>query len=259
MPIYGAITVVLGLVTLTQLQRVEAFSGKPASQAASQTANTPLMAELGFSLRLLLLALPICIAFFIFFPRWSTPLWGVPETTLDARSGLSDSMSPGSIENLFMDDSTAFRVEFSGAVPRQSELYWRGPVFWNYDGRTWSSSFYGRSIEAAALPEETGTVWRYRVQLEPNERHWLFALDYPTAAPRDARVTLDFQVLQREPVTQLMQYSMISNPQFMDTPELQKTIRAIALELPENLNPRTAQLMRQWREETPDDAALIDL
>jgi transglutaminase-like putative cysteine protease len=85
----------------------------------------------------------------------------------------------------------------------------------------------------------------------------LFALDYPTAAPPDAKVTLDFQVLQRQPITQLMQYSMISNPLFIDTPELQKTIRSIALELPENLNPKTAQLMRGWREETPDDAALI--
>lgn len=253
MPIYGAATVILGLIALAQLQRVEAFSSKPANQPGS----APLLAELGFSLRLLLLALPVCVAFFVFFPRWGTPLWGVPETTLDARSGLSDSMSPGSIENLFMDDSTAFRVEFSGEVPRQSLLYWRGPVFWNYDGSTWSSSFYGRNVLATELPTETATSWRYRVQLEPNERNWLFALDYPTGAPHDARVTLDFQVLQREPVTQLLQYELVSNPQFVDTPQLQKTIEFIALDLPENLNPRTAELMRQWREETPDDAALI--
>src|SRR5690606_37348498 len=143
----------------------------------------------------------------------------------DARSGLSDSMSPGSIENLFMDDSTAFRVEFEGEVPRQSQLYWRCPVFWNYDGRTWSSSFYGRNVQAAEVPEQTDTSWRYKVQLEPNERNWLFALDYPTAAPRDARITLDFQVLQREPVTQLLHYELVSNPQFVDTPHLQKTIQ----------------------------------
>jgi transglutaminase-like putative cysteine protease len=166
-------------------------------------------------------------------------------------------MSPGSIENLFMDDSTAFRVEFSGAAPSQADLYWRGPVFWNYDGRTWSSSFYGRSIQANSLPPETPAAWRYSVQLEPNERHWLFALDYPTAAPKDARVTLDFQMLQREPVTQLTQYNLVSNPQFIDTPQLQKTLRTIALDLPGNLNPRTAELMRKWREETPDDTALV--
>lgn len=253
MPLYGAATVLIGLVALAQLQRVEAFSNK----TATPTSSAPLLAELGFSLRLLLLALPICIVFFVLFPRWGTPLWGVPETTLDARSGLSDSMSPGSIENLFMDDSTAFRVEFSGNAPDQSELYWRGPVFWRYDGRTWSSSFYGRSIEAPRLPEETDTSWRYSVQLEPNERNWLFALDYPTGPPRDAKITLDFQLLRRQPVTQLMHYSMVSNPDFTDSPELQATIRNLALELPAGLNPKTREMMEQWRRETPQDGALI--
>ncbi len=253
MPLYGAATVLLGLVALAQLQRVEAFSNKQKIPASS----APLLAELGFSLRLLLLALPVCLAFFVLFPRWGSPLWGVPETTLDARSGLSDNMSPGSIENLFMDDSTAFRVEFTGNPPSQADLYWRGPVFWRYDGRTWSSSFYGRNIAAAALPEETDTSWRYRVQLEPNERNWLFALDYPTAAPPDARITLDFQLLQRQPVTQLVQYNMVSDPNFTDTPELQMTIRSMALEVPDKLNPRTREMIEQWRSETPQDAALI--
>ncbi|MDZ4729617.1 MAG: DUF3488 and transglutaminase-like domain-containing protein [Xanthomonadales bacterium] len=253
MPLYGAITVLIGLVALAQLQRVEAFS----CTATTPKSSAPLMAELGFSLRLLLLALPVCIAFFVLFPRWGSPLWGVPETTLDARSGLSDSMSPGSIENLFMDDSTAFRVEFNSTAPGQAELYWRGPVFWRYDGRTWSSSFYGRNIVAPSLPEETETSWRYSVQLEPNERNWLFALDYPTAAPRDARITLDFQLLQRQPVTQLMQYSMTSNPNFIDSPELQMTLRSMALELPPELNPKTREMMEQWRQETPQDGPLI--
>lgn len=253
MPLYGAITVLSGLVALAQLQRVEAFSSKMVVPSSS----APVLAELGFSLRLLLLALPVCLALFVLFPRWGSPLWGVPETTLDARVGLSDSMAPGTIENLFMDDSTAFRVEFEGAAPSQSQLYWRGPVFWHYDGRTWSSSFYGRNIEATDLPDESLDSWRYQVQLEPNERNWLFALDYPVATPDDARITLDFQILRRQAVTQLIQYSMVSNPDFIDAPELQNTIRAMALELPEGLNPQTRELINKWRLETPQDIALI--
>ena len=83
--------------------------------------------ELGFSLRLLALAVPIGLAFFVLFPRLATPLWGIPETTLDSKSGLSDSMSPGSIQQLFTDDSPAFRVTVEGAVPPPDERYWRGP------------------------------------------------------------------------------------------------------------------------------------
>jgi transglutaminase-like putative cysteine protease len=253
MPFYGGATLIIGLVALTHLQRQEAFAhaGPPPAVRA------PLLAELGFSLRLLGLALPICLAFFLLFPRWGAPLWGVPETTLDAKTGLSDSMSPGSIENLFMDDSPAFRVEFEGRVPQQSELYWRGPVFWHYDGNTWSSSFYGRNIEAPLRPREAGAPWHYRVQLEPNERHWLFALDYPVIAPPETRITMDFQLLRRQPVIQLMQYAMVSNPEFTDAPELAATLRSIALELPDGLNPRTRELVGRWQRESSGSSGLI--
>ena len=96
---YGGAVIVLALVTLTHLQRSEAWAhqGKPPAVKAS------IFYELGFSVRLLALAVPIGLAFFLFFPRLASPLWGIPETTLDSKSGLSDSMSPGSIQQLFMD------------------------------------------------------------------------------------------------------------------------------------------------------------
>ncbi len=253
MPVYGLATAVLGLVALTQLQRDEAFA--PCGPAPPLRAS--ILAELRFSGRLLALAVPAGLALFLLFPRWSTPMWGVPEATLDAKSGLSDTMSPGSIQNLFMDDSPAFRVEFDGRLPEPSELYWRGPVFWHYDGDSWTSSFYGRNIEAETLPPADGAAWHYTVQLEPNERHWLFALDYPTSAPRDTRITMDFQMLRQQPVLQLTQYSVSSNPSFVDAAELKPTLRSMALELPEGRNPRTHTLVQQWRRQFNDDAALI--
>ncbi len=96
------------------------------------------------------------------------------------------------------------------------------------------------------------------MQLEPNERKWLFALDYPTAAPPDSKITVDFQIIRRNPVLQLLQYDMVSNPDFQDYPDrLPHELRLHALDLPENINPRTRALMEQWRRETPDDEALV--
>lgn len=253
MPVYGGITVILALVTLTQLQRAEAWSHEGPAPAV----RASVISELGFSLRLLALAVPIGLAFFILFPRLTTPLWGVPETTLDSKTGLSDSMSPGSIQDLFMDDSPAFRVEFSGSVPASDQLYWRGPVFWRFDGSTWSGSFYSKNIETDVMPDLAGSTWEYTVQLEPNERSWLFALDYPVATPPDTILTLDFQMIRRQPVIQLTEYSVASNPRFIDSPELSGPLRRQSLDLPEDRNPRTQQLIRQWRRETPDDAALV--
>lgn len=254
MPVYGAVTVVFVLVTLTQLHRNEAFQG---------TGRTPpiaasVLSELGFSFRLLGLALPIGLAFFLFFPRWAMPLWGIPETTLDSKTGLSDSMSPGSIETLFMDDSPAFRVQFKDVVPTPSDLYWRGPVFWNFNGQTWSGGFYGTNISADTRPDKEGAPWEYQVQLEPSERRWLFALDYPAITPNGSRVTMDFQILRRKPVTQLLEYSMFSDPEFIDSPDLLVTLRATALDLPRKHNPRTRKLMQNWQEQGLAGQALVE-
>jgi transglutaminase-like putative cysteine protease len=253
MPVYGAAAVLVALVTLTQLQRNEAFNAKDDTPAI----RASLFSELGFSFRLLILAVPVGLALFLFFPRWASPMWGIPEATLDSKTGLSDSMSPGSIQNLFMDDSPAFRVEFEDGVPPNSELYWRGPVLWDFNGETWRGSFYSKNLVVNSQPQEDSAQWRYTVQLEPNERHWLFSLDYPATVPRDSRVTIDFQILRRQPVTQLLQYSMASNSDFVDSPGLAYSLQTSALDLPESSNPRTRRLIENWKLEGINGQAMV--
>jgi transglutaminase-like putative cysteine protease len=253
MPFYGAVTVILVLVTLTQLHRNEAFFAFDETPPVSAS----LFSELGFSFRLLMLAIPVGLSFFLFFPRWAAPLWGIPEATLDSKSGLSDSMSPGSIQNLFMDDSPAFRITFEGRIPSPSELYWRGPVLWNFNGETWRGGIFGKNLGVESLPDEIDAQWKYTVQLEPNERHWLFALDYPATTPRDARITIDFQILRRQPVTQLLQYSVVSDPAFVDSPELAGNLKSSALYLPDGFNPRTRELIERWKREGLDGQAMV--
>jgi len=218
------------------------------------------VSELGFSVRLLALAIPTGLVFFLLFPRLSSPLWGIPETTLDAKSGLSDSMTPGSIQALFMDDSPAFRIKFDGPVPQPSERYWRGPVFWDFDGQTWRDSFYSRHLQAETLPDDTGPgLYRYTVQLEPNERKWLFTLDYPTGSPPRSTISMDFQVVRQDPVLQLLEYAMVSNPDFRDHPDsLAYELRLTALDLPENLNPRTRRMIEGWRQEGLPDREIVE-
>lgn len=254
MPFYGALIVLLALVSFTHLQRNEAW----AALGSAPAIRTSLASELGFSLRLLGLALPIGLAFFLLFPRLSSPLWGIPETTLDAKTGLSETMSPGSIQNLFMDDSAAFRVQFSSPLPPAANMYWRGPVLWEFDGKTWKNSFYGKNIAAVRLPAADTAPLQYTVQMEPNERKWLFALDYPAEPPEDTRVTLDYQLIRQDPVLQLLEYSMKSDPSFVDSPELAHTLRMQALDLPPSSSPRTRSLISRWRRETPNDRRFID-
>jgi len=250
---YTVGTTVTALVAIALLQRREAF--QPVGDAPPS--GHSMFTELGFTLRLLAMALPAALAVFLLFPRWSSPLWGVPENALDARSGLSESMTPGSIQGLFMDDSPAFRADFESNLPSQSELYWRGPVFWKFDGQTWASDYLDRSYPANVQPRLENAQWRYRVQLEPHEQRWIFALDYPAMRPRGTRMEMDYQLTSTHPITKLVSYDMASDPDFVDSPTLRSAFRRAALELPADFNPRTLEMMRSWREETPDDIQLI--
>ena len=88
------------------------------------------------ALRALLVAIPLALALFVFFPRLPGSFWAIPRGE-EARSGLSDSMSPGSITKLVANYDPAFRVKFAGEAPPAPQRYWRGPVLHDFDGRTW--------------------------------------------------------------------------------------------------------------------------
>ncbi|HCS64482.1 MAG TPA: DUF3488 domain-containing protein, partial [Cellvibrio sp.] len=84
---------------------------------------------------ILLHALPIMLVMFVVIPRLG-PLWAIPNQQT-AKTGFSDSLSPGDLGNLALNRSPAFRVEFTNQAPPADQLYWRGLVLDMFDGRTW--------------------------------------------------------------------------------------------------------------------------
>ena len=67
------------------------------------SAGTP-RSTLGESAKLLAQALPVAVLLFVLFPRIPGPIWGLPsDAGAQARTGLSESMSPGSLTNLALD------------------------------------------------------------------------------------------------------------------------------------------------------------
>lgn len=166
-------------------------------------------------------------------------------------------MAPGLISELFIDDSAAFRARFEGPVPPTSELYWRGPVLWNFDGLTWTRpDFAIRSPASIDLGRVTDPLV-YEVTLEPTQRNWLFALDVPVMKPPKGGLQLDHTIYQRRPVIDLTTYNMRSDPDYKVDETLMLVLRNAALALPPNRNPRTLALARQWRAEGDDDRAIV--
>ncbi len=244
----GPLTLLLGLLAATlaliALQRLSDV------ESGDTRAVSPL-ARVGVVWRLFAIGLPLALAAFWLFPRFASPLWGVPERAL-ARPGLSDTMAPGEWIDLMNDDTVALRAEFAGAVPRPEQMYWRGPVLWNFDGRTWRQPAWFGAIEPARM-EPGAARWNYRIELEPTDRRQLVALDLPTSAPAGARLSLDYGLYAQRPLTALTRWQLSSSAPARFEPELKRTLRAVALALPDGYNPRTVALARRWRAEVDTD------
>jgi transglutaminase-like putative cysteine protease len=247
----GPVSLALGLagaiLALTVLQRLAAVEGEmPAAGLLAPTRQ---------ALRLVIVGLPLAFAIFWLFPRIATPLWGVPGRA-QAKVGLSDSMSPGDWVDLLADESVAARARFTGAAPPRSAMYWRGPVLWEFDGRTWRR---GRGVDAAAPSfAPAGARWTYTLDIEPTDRSQLIALDLPLAIPDGARATSDYSLRSARPLAALTRWTMTSAPPAVFDATLDPAQRRRALALPAGFNPRTVALGRDLRTRLHDDWAIVN-
>jgi len=209
--------------------------------------------------KLLLQGAPLAALLFIVFPRLPGPLWSVPEDAM-AQTGLSDSMTPGSISELSQSDEVAFRVEFDGPVPPSNARYWRGPVLTDYDGRRWSVN--PRLVEARPATAK-GDALDYTVMLQPHRQRWLFALDQATSLPMSsttndqstqalARMTADGQLLRQEPVSQVLRYRQQSQLQDSYRPRQKPPLSTLQLA---DKNKRTVAHAIKMRARVDNDRA----
>ncbi len=242
LPVAAAMLVAL-LGLLTALVNAHMPAGKPPLAQAARTAAW-----------MTLLGAPIMAVLFVLFPRLA-PLWGIPSDAMTGRSGLSASMQVGTIASLALDDAIAMRVRFEGAPPRQSDLYFRGPVLSTFDGREWRAlppRLRSRaSFAVPEPPEVSGPPVRYEVTLEPNNRPWLLVLDAapkpPAVAQFDVTMTSELQWVANRPITDLLRYRAESYPAFRYGPRDSPVLLPQYLELPDGFNPRTLALGRAMR------------
>ncbi len=204
---------------------------------------------------LLVQAVPLMLVLFVLFPR-VPQLWGLPKDAHAGMTGLSDSMSPGSISELIRSDAIAFRVRFDGPPPQPTARYWRGPVLWDYDGRSWSTR---TPVDRAAPQVELlGEPLRYTLTLEPHNQRWLFALELPTALPPGSRAGADMQILAQAPVRQRVRYSLASHTRYRLGAEPDAREQQRALNLPAQANPRAQALAARWRSTHANPSAIVD-
>jgi len=199
-------------------------------------------------------AAPAALALFLLFPRVQGPLWGMPQDAYSGVTGLSDTMSPGNLSQLAQSDALAFRAEFQGATPAPRQRYWRGPVLWDFDGRTWSM---GQNwIERFEAPQGVSR-FAYVVTLELHNRIWLFALETAASLPERARLTHDGMIVSASPVRSRMRYAVESVADAQIGVRERRGALQRALALPEGGNLRARALAAQWRGGAQDDTEVL--
>lgn len=161
------LTFVMCLIGLYRIQTA-AFS-------QSKLSSGQLKQDLKQIVKFIGIATPFFILLFIFFPRLP-PLWAIPIQNDRATTGISDTMSPGDIAQLSQSSALAFRVIADMyQLPNRQQLYWRALVLDQYDGRTWTSSFFNQQLKTAS---SASRYVDYQYLPADEQSNWIMGLEY---------------------------------------------------------------------------------
>ncbi len=198
---------------------------------------------------MLLKTLPVVVLLFIFFPRVA-PLWSVPLVSGEARTGISDTMTPGDISNLAQNSERAFRVSFGGALPEPRDRYWRGLYLDRLDGETWRQSTASRFRRPSRVAVDGGVgplkPNEYDVLMEPTDQIWAFALESSIAVSDNVERNPDGLFRFKRPADSAVRYRL----ELVDEasrPEEQLGNPRQYLQLPVSGNPRARALADDLR------------
>jgi transglutaminase-like putative cysteine protease len=221
----------LWLVTATLIR----LHGGPASTTG---------ATLRYAASLCLQAIPFMLVLYLLFPRISGPLWGLPSDAHAGMTGLSDTMSPGSISRLAQSADITFRARFTEAAPPKHKLYWRGPVMEDFDGTTWRPP---ASRNAVTTLENLSPPVHYEMTLEPHNQRWILALDAPVQLPEGLSLNATLAATQRQPITERRRFLLAASLDYrFNLSEDPRTLRR-NLALPPGINPQSRTLAQRWR------------
>ena len=218
--------------------------------ALSDRLNTvPLKSRLAMSSRFVLYAMPFMLVLFVLFPRIPGPLWGLPDDAFSSNSGLSDEMSPGSINNLISSYAIAFRVKFDNNIPQHNQLYWRGIVLSSYDGKTWRHDHSPHSAQANISYGDSESSFHYTVTLEPTNLNWLLSLELPNVYNRSVNgqsysISREAMLTTNSKINKVINYTVTSNTSARNKALFEQESDRNRL-LPAHKNQKTVMLARE--------------
>jgi transglutaminase-like putative cysteine protease len=197
----------------------------------------------------LLIVIPLSLILFYLFPRID-PLWKIHSLS-KARTGIDEKMDPGSISELFNDDSLVMQISFKKNPTLQG--YWREIILSSYNGASWYPSFYLDSSFAPLIQLKSNEAPDFEILLEPNNIKWLLYDGYPVASGQNLLFSPLHGLIHgnNQPVTERFSYSL--KVQLEPYHALNKEEYADAIQLPKNINPRLSAWAKDQFSRTQND------
>lgn len=237
---------------LTALVLAQMPLGQPSLKAAAREAA-----------RTTAFGLPLMVLLFLLFPRIG-PLWGVPGQT--TTTGLSDEMSFGDVSTLALDERVALRLRATdGQLPPPGQLYLRGPVLTDFDGKAWKPAAVGLAPPDALVL--SGSVLRYELLMEPLRMNVLPVLEHSPGQPGETwaldgvtlRRTADLTWISPRPLSEALRVQAVAVPPsgVLRGPMAEHASLRAARALPPGLNPRLRAWAQDLRTQAGSDAAFV--
>ncbi|MCK5355687.1 MAG: DUF3488 domain-containing protein, partial [Methyloprofundus sp.] len=194
--------------------------------------------------KILLQVLPLTAILFVFFPRVQAPHWSFLQNASKAKTGLSDSLTPGSISQLGLSDERVFRARFSGKIPPPEARYWRGPVLSRTNGKRWMqtrNTYFKNYLDEV---EYQGSAYEYKILMEPQTKNWVFGLDLPAVFASPLYENGNHQLFTSAPANKRAEYAITSYAKY-NTGYITKTEMNDNLQLPGKPDERITKLVTQ--------------
>lgn len=218
------------------------------------------------ALRTTALGLPLMLLLFLLFPRIG-PLWGLPSDAI-GRTGLSERLEFGAMNEIANDDSIAMRLRFESGRPSADQLYFRGPVLARFDGKTWHPSEQPGSAPASRAearrlaPSVQGPELRYELSIEPLKLRLLPVLEFDSDAPgaglKVGELSLhrgrELQWWSDRPIAERLKLSRSAWPEARHGLDASVADLQPYLQLPRGFNPRLTAWASELRARHGDDA-----
>ena len=229
------------------------------------------LANMRLAVMMLLHSVALMLVLLLVLPRLN-PLWSVPLQSGSGVTGVGDSLSPGDFGNLIQSNKLALRVTFTNEPIARQQMYWRGLVFEEFDGRRWTraepasltarkaGSLDNTSLFTAKSLEKFPQV-DYEIIMEPSGRRWLYGLPMAqvTFSGGALHYTEQTEILRQSPVQQRLQYPVTS---YVGAHRLYHELTPLDYQrltaLPEGYNPKARAAAQQWRAQAGTDKAYID-